>query len=231
MGRVYTRLEFARLVGISSWTLKKWHNDGYFVARVAGAKGRGQACLYTEEQVAELRKLPKRYDPAHFKHDRLYTADDAQRCFGAFDEGRPARYCVSKLGVHPDAVVIIQERYALLGQGFLLPPDIVARVNECTNLDGIPIRSPDDIAHVVKAANAQIEELEDKIEGMKPAVCGNCEAARSSFCGDCVARTLKAHYELGFADGYAKARAETPAGAPAPAETPAGDTKSGSEKP
>jgi hypothetical protein len=228
-GRFYTRVQFAKLVGVSPWTLRHYQLEGYFCAFAQGKQGRGYASLYHESQINEFRHLPPRTEPHAITHKSMYTAQQAQSCFQYFDEGKSARYCVTKLGIHPNIVQAIMAEYAALDQGVLIPAALVKRINACSALEGeLPVRTGLDVVELIELACQNQEKLEEAVS--QTTTCPSCKSAPAVFCRGCVSKTTQAVYNQGCKETLDKVRAEMvaatepqkPEGVPAEAETPPG---------
>lgn len=189
--RALTRAEFARLVGTSTWRLLRLHQEGTFKAFACSPRGgRGYAAIYLQSQVDEYRSIKVRGVNAPF--NSMYTAEQAQACFKAFDEGKSGRWCVSNVGVHPDVVGTIRTRYEELDQGVFFPRGFLQTIHDL-GLDGPEVvESADDIVELLKKSRERIDALEAQLEE-KPRVvdCKACGRSPARFCKACVSGTVR----------------------------------------
>lgn len=240
LGHLYTREEFAKLLGVSPWLLLRYHRKGYFRAFISPEKGgRGQRALYTKAQLAEFRRLPRAIEPHELALGGLYTPIEAQNVFGAFDEGKSLRWCVSNIGVLPEAVAALWERYQLLDQGVAISKAIIEEIDKLPHLDGpVPIKTGADLFTVMSLTAAKIDLLEDQANAAKKPPCAgpSCKST-AAYCRECVSSTITEAEQAGYAKGYADAIAaamkklgiteeapETPTGAVRDAEAPVGES-------
>ena len=230
-----SRKEFARLVGVSEWDLRMLHHAGVFEAFVGGKSGRGHASRYHVDQVNEFRAYQAAKasgKPHEVMLKSVFTSEQAQACFKAFDEGWTLRRCVAELGYHPDVVVAIRHAYERLDQGVFLSHALLERA-DAVGLDGpSPMRTSEDVIVVLEKAAARIERLEEEASSTRACRTPSCKS-EATYCPACVAATLEQACEEARAEGAReaiaqKAKAATPEGA---AASPVTETKSASSAP
>jgi hypothetical protein len=210
--KVYTRAEFAKRVGVSTWTLLRYHREGHFLAFACDSKGgRGRDALYVESQVETFRSLVPREDPV--ANTIIYTVEEAQKVFRALDEGKSLRHCVADLGVHPLAVEILAEKYARLDQGVFIPRQKLEEIDSL-GLDGpSPLRTAEELAGVILSSARAIEALEERVATIEKPPCEAPSCKRTAaFCGHCVRDSIgeaeEAARKAGYDEGYKAAIAE-----------------------
>lgn len=60
---MYTRAQAARLVGRSKDTIRRWHETGIFVPSHSHEYGKQRVWLYTDEDLAVMRRLAQEIRP------------------------------------------------------------------------------------------------------------------------------------------------------------------------
>jgi hypothetical protein len=205
------RPEFARRVGVSPWTLQRYQREGRFLAFGHCAQGgRGRCTIYLESQITQFRKLPRRIEPSDFSHNALYSVEDAQQCFQAFDEGKSLRWCVLNVGIHPQIVEIIAGRYAALDLGIFIARPHVDDI-EALQLDGpAHVKDGGDVLEILRRLRKQRDDAHNELAGWRKVKCVNCAKAEARYCAHCVKRAISEETAK-IATKQAGAEAEAPA--------------------
>ena len=163
-GRLLSRHEAARALGISETTLRRLAVDG--VKPIV----QGRRHLYEETVIQEAvrtKSVRRRWTEMPPTTDGGVAAD----VFGLLRQGTAPRDIVEQLRVSPELLAKLLSQWAALGAGIYIDADVAARLG---------VKTPADVAQVVESARKREEAA--MLAGPQ---CCNCRVKAAAYCPAC----------------------------------------------